>query len=81
MRGFLIVLGVGLLAAFPALAETRTVQVDTTSWRVVAIVFNEVTTPAPQGRTFVVLTDDAIKVEGGWIYDPVAKTFAAPPAQ
>lgn len=75
-----ILLAAAILAvsAGAALADTRTVQINSTTNRVQAIVDGHVTSPAPSGVLFVFLTDDLVKVEGGWIYDPVLKTFKAP---
>lgn len=68
------------LVASPALADTRTVQVDTATGFVAAIIYGPVTTPAPAGRTFIVLTDDAVQVESGWTYNATTHTFSPPGA-
>lgn len=67
-----------VLVSSPAFAATRTVEIVTATGFVQAIVNGPVATSAPAGITFVVLTDDAVQVQGGWTYDSQSHTFSPP---
>lgn len=78
MRSIFLVLALLIFTSLPAAAATRTVQINIATGFVRAIVDGAVSTPAPAGVLFIVLTDDSIEVKAGWTYSLVTKTFTPP---
>lgn len=75
---FYILTASALLISTAAFAGTRTVEIVTATGFVQAIVMNAVTTPAPDGMTFVVVTNDSTQVQAGWTYNATNGTFSPP---
>ncbi len=67
-----------LLVSSPAWAGTRTIEIVSDTGFVQAIIYGPVDAPVPDGMTFIVLTNDAVQVQGGWHYDAHTGIFSPP---